>query len=250
MDLVIHRVRSLPLLIVVTHRPEFLSRWSHYGHVAALTLSKLARPQSTAMVWQLAGGKALPADLLEQILGKTDGVPLFVEELTKSILESPDLREARDRWEYAGRAGMLAIPSTLRDSLMARLDRFAPVREIAQIGAAIGREFGYELIAAVAPQSKPELDKGLALLVESGLALQQGTPPDAVYTPSNTPWCRTPRTTRCSERAGGNYTARSRGSSRSVGRTPRRPSPSCWRITTPRRTCCGKRSRFGRRRAA
>src|SRR5262249_6278790 len=174
--------RNIPLLIVLTHRPEFASRWSHYGRVAALTLSRLTRSQSSAMVSRLAGGKALPADLLEQILGKTDGVPLFVEELTRSILESSDLKEAGNRWEYAGRAGSLAIPLTLRDSLMARLDRFAPVKEIAQIGAVIGREFSWELIAAVAPHSKPELDQALAQLTQSGLAFQQGTPPDAVYT--------------------------------------------------------------------
>jgi class 3 adenylate cyclase/tetratricopeptide (TPR) repeat protein len=182
MDLLIHRVRNLPLLVVLTHRPEFSSRWSHYGHVAALTLSKLTRPQSSAMVSRLAGGKALPADLLEQILGRTDGVPLFVEELTKSILESGNLRDVGDRWGYASRAGTLAIPLTLRDSLMARLDRFAPVKEIARIGAAIGREFSYELIAAVAPHARPELDQALAQLTASGLAFQHGTPPDAVYT--------------------------------------------------------------------
>jgi class 3 adenylate cyclase/tetratricopeptide (TPR) repeat protein len=182
MDLLIHRVRNLPLLVVMTHRPEFSSRWSHHGHVAALGLTKLTRAQSTALVSRLSGGKALPEDLLEQILQKTDGVPLFVEELTRSILESGDLRDVGDRWDYAGRAGALAIPLTLRDSLMARLDRFAPVKEIAQIGAAIGREFSYELIAAVAPRSRTALDQGLAQLVESGLAFQQGTPPDAVYT--------------------------------------------------------------------
>jgi class 3 adenylate cyclase len=180
-DLLIHRVRDLPLLVVITHRPEFSSRWSHYGHVAALTLTKLTRPQSSAMVSRLSGGKALPADLLDQILGKTDGVPLFVEELTKSILESGDLR-AGNRWEYAGHKSTLAIPLTLRDSLMARLDRFATVKEIAQIGAAIGREFSWELIAAVAPHSKSELAQALAQLTASGLAFQQGTPPDAVYT--------------------------------------------------------------------
>jgi predicted ATPase len=136
MDLLVHRVRNLPLLIVVTHRSEFASRWSHYGHVAALTLTKLTRPQSSAMVTRLCGGKALPGNLLEQILGKTDGVPLFVEELTKSVLESADLRDPGDRWEHVGRAGALAIPLTLRDLLMARLDHFAPVKEIAQIGAA------------------------------------------------------------------------------------------------------------------
>ncbi len=182
MDLLIHRVRNIPLLVVLTHRPEFSSRWSHYGHVAALTLTKLTRPQTAAMVSRLAGGKALPAELLDQILGKTDGVPLFVEELTRSILESGDLNEVDDRWEYAGHAGTLAIPLTLRDSLMARVDRFTPVKEIAQIGAAIGREFSYELIAAVAPHAKPALDQALAQLTQSGLAFQQGTPPDAVYT--------------------------------------------------------------------
>jgi class 3 adenylate cyclase/predicted ATPase len=181
MDLLIHRVRNIPLLVVVTHRPEFASRWSHYGHVTALTLAKLTRPQTAAMVTRLAGGKALPVDLFDQILGKTDGVPLFVEELTNSILESADLRDAGDRWEYAGRAGSLAIPLTLRDSLMARLDRFTPVKEIAQIGSAIGREFSYGLIAAVAPHSGPALDQALAQLTQSGLAFQQGTPPDAVY---------------------------------------------------------------------
>jgi predicted ATPase len=181
-DLLIHRLSNLPLLLVITHRPEFLSRWSHYGHVAALTLTKLTRPQSSAMVSRLAGGKALPADLFDQILAKTDGVPLFVEELTKSILESAHLRDAGDRWEYSERASTLAIPLTLRDSLMARLDRFAPVKEIAQIGAAMGRQFTYELITAVAPHARPELEEALVQLIASGLAFQQGTPPDAVYT--------------------------------------------------------------------
>jgi len=181
-DLLIHRVRNIPLLIVLTHRPEFASRWPHYGHVTALTLSELTRPQCGAMLSWLADGKALPADLFDQILGKTVGVPLFVEELTKSILESANLRDAGDRWEYAGPAGTLAVPLTLRDSLMARLDRFTPVKEIAQIGAAIGREFTYELVAAVAPQSGPALDQALAQLTQSGLAFQQGTPPGAVYT--------------------------------------------------------------------
>jgi class 3 adenylate cyclase len=180
-DLLIHRVRDIPLLVVLTHRPEFSSRWSHHGHVAALTLTKLTRPQGSAMVSRLAG-KTLPADLLDQVLDKTDGVPLFVEELTKSILESGNLRDAGDRWEYAGRAGTLAIPMTLRDSLMARLDRYAPVKEIAQTGAAIRREFSYELLAAVAPNARLELDQALTQLVESGLAFQRGTPPDAIYT--------------------------------------------------------------------
>ena len=182
LDLLIDRVRTVPLLIVLTHRPEFQSRWSGQGHVGALNLSKLTRTQSAAMVSTLAGGKALPAALLEQILTRTDGVPLFVEELTKSILESGELKEAGDHYDYAGSARAVTIPATLRDSLMARLDRFMPVKEIAQIGAAIGREFSYELIAAIAPMPQAQLDDALAQLSESGLAFRRGTPPDAVYT--------------------------------------------------------------------
>jgi predicted ATPase len=134
------------------------------------------------MVSALAGGKALPEALLEQILARTDGVPLFVEELTKAILESGDVKEAGDHYEYACSARAVTIPATLRDSLMARLDRFVPVREIAQIGAAIGREFSYEMIEAVAPMPQAQLDDALARLCESGLAFRRGTTPDAIYT--------------------------------------------------------------------
>jgi class 3 adenylate cyclase/tetratricopeptide (TPR) repeat protein len=182
LDLLIHRVRNMPLLLLISHRPEFAPRWSDYGHVTAMNLTKLTPSQSGALVSQLARGKALPADLLEQVLAKTDGVPLFIEELTKTILESGALKETGGHWEYSGHVGALAIPLTLRDSLMARLDRFAPVKEIAQIGAAIGREFSYELLAAVAPHAQPERDRALAQLVESGLAFQRGAPPDAAYT--------------------------------------------------------------------
>jgi class 3 adenylate cyclase len=182
LDLLIDRVRIVPLLVVLTHRPEFQSRWLQQGHVGALNLSKLTRAQSAAMVSTLVDGKALPPALLEQILTRTDGVPLFVEELTKSILESGELREAGDRYKYGGSARTVTIPATLRDSLMARLDRLMPVKEIAQIGAAIGREFSYELIAAVAPMPQAQVDDALVRLTESGLAFRRGTPPHAVYT--------------------------------------------------------------------
>ncbi len=181
LDLLIDRVKAVPLLVVLTHRPEFQLRWSGQGHVGALNLSKLTRSQSAAMVSTLAGGKAFPGALIEQILTRTDGVPLFVEELTKSILESGELTEAGDHYDYGGSAQALTIPATLRDSLMARLDRFMPVKEIAQIGAAIGREFSYELIAAVAPMAQAQLDDALVRLTKSGLAFRRGTPPDAFY---------------------------------------------------------------------
>jgi class 3 adenylate cyclase len=182
LDLLIDRVRTVPLLVVLTHRPEFQSRWSDQGHVGALNLSKLTRTQSAAMVCTLAGGKALPVTLLEQILTRTDGVPLFVEELTKSLLETGELKEAGDRYYYGGSARPITIPATLRDALMARLDRFMPVKEIAQIGAAIGREFSYELIAAVATMPEAQLEDALVQLGASGLAFRRGTPPYATYT--------------------------------------------------------------------
>ena len=123
LDLLIDRARGVPLLILLTHWPEFQSRWSQHGHVTALNLSKLTRAQSSALVSKVAAGKALPVDLLQQILTKTDGVPLFAEELTKSVLESGELIEAGEHYEYAGAARSVAGTATLRDSLMARLDR-------------------------------------------------------------------------------------------------------------------------------
>jgi class 3 adenylate cyclase/predicted ATPase len=182
LDLLIDRVKAIPLLIVLTHRPEFQPRWSQQGHVTALNLSKLTRAQSIAIIDKLTGSKELPVGLLDQILNKTDGVPLYVEELTKSILESGELKGVGDRYDYVGTQRSVTIPATLRDSLMARLDRFPAAKEIAQIGAAVGREFSYELIAAVAPHTETDLDSALAQLTESGLAFRLGTPPEATYT--------------------------------------------------------------------
>jgi class 3 adenylate cyclase/tetratricopeptide (TPR) repeat protein len=182
LDLMIDRVKDIPLLIVLTHRPEFQSRWSDHGHVTSLNLSKLTRAQATAMVSGVTGGKSLPDDLLAQILAKTDGVPLFVEELTKSILESGELKEAGERYDYSGSVHSVTIPASLRDSLMARLDRHSAAREIAQVSAAIGREFSYELISAVTPMTQAQLDEALVQLTASGLAFRRGTPPDATYT--------------------------------------------------------------------
>jgi class 3 adenylate cyclase/predicted ATPase len=182
LDQLIDRVRAVPLLIVLTHRPEFQARWSAHGHVTALNLSKLTRAQSTAIIAKLVGGKVLPVELLTQILGKTDGVPLFVEELTKTILESGELRVTDECYEYVGTARTVTIPATLRDSLMARLDRSPAVKEIAQVGAAIGREFSYELLAAVASKPRVELELGLGQLLDSGLAFRRGSPPEATYT--------------------------------------------------------------------
>ncbi len=181
LDQLIERMSEVPLLLVLTHRPEFQARWTRFAHTTAWRLAKLTRAQSTAMVAKVTRGKALPAALLEQIVARTDGIPLFVEELTRAVLESGQLTDTGDRFEYAGDAPTIVVPVTLRDSLTARLDRAPKVKAIAQIGAAIGREFSYELIAAVAATPRAELDRALEQFTDSGLAFRRGAPPDATY---------------------------------------------------------------------
>jgi predicted ATPase len=146
-----------------------------------LALNRLDRRDRTTLVAQIAGGKALPDEVVAQIVDRTDGVPLFVEELTKSVLESGVLREERDRYAVDRALPPFAIPTSLHDSLMARLDRLASVRLVAQTGAAIGREFSYELLHAVSRLPEDELQTSLARLVASELVFQRGRPPDAVY---------------------------------------------------------------------
>ena len=149
LDLAVERVRSLPVLLVITFRPEFQPPWVGQPQVTMLALNRLDRRDRTALVEQIAGSKPLPIEVVSQIADRTDGVPLFVEELTKSVLESGVLREESDRYVLDSTLPPLAIPMTLHDSLMARLDRLASVRLVAQIGAAIGREFSYALLRTV-----------------------------------------------------------------------------------------------------
>ena len=182
LDLLVERVRALPVLVVVTFRPEFRPPWIGQPHVTSLTLNRLSRRHGTAIIERLTGGKVLPPEVQKQIVAKTDGVPLFLEELTKTILESGLLREEDDRYALHGPLPPLAIPATLHDSLTARLDRLVPVKEVAQIGAAIGREFPYELLAAVAPLRENELHEALARLEEAELVFRRGTPPHATFT--------------------------------------------------------------------
>jgi predicted ATPase len=181
LDLIVERVRRLPLLLVVTFRPEFQPPWTGQPQVTMLVLSRLDRRDRTALVEQIAGGKALPADVVDHIADRTDGVPLFVEELTKSVLESGLLREEGDRYILDRALPPFAIPTTLHASLLARLDRLAPVRHVAQTGAAIGREFSYALLRAVSRLPEDELQAALDRLVASGLVFQRGTLPNAVY---------------------------------------------------------------------
>jgi hypothetical protein len=181
LDLTVERVRSLPVLLIVTFRPEFQPPWTGQPQVSMLALNRLDRRDCTALISQIAGSKALPDEVVFQIAARTDGVPLFVEELTKSILERGLLREENDRYVLDRPLEPLAIPATLHASLLARLDRLRSARPVAQIGAAIGRQFSYALARAVSRLPEDELQAALGQLVASELVFQRGTPPDAVY---------------------------------------------------------------------
>ena len=181
LEAVIGRIESAPVLVVITHRPEFDPPWTQ-AHITQLALSRLAKSQCSDMVAKVTGGKALPDEVLAQIVAKTDGVPLFVEELTKTVLEAGFLKDAGDHYQLDGPLPPLAIPATLQDSLVARLDRLSPVKEIAQVGAVIGREFSYELLSAVSPMRDNELTAALTELVNSELIFRRGSPPEATYT--------------------------------------------------------------------
>jgi class 3 adenylate cyclase/tetratricopeptide (TPR) repeat protein len=181
LEQLLDRVARTPLLVVITSRPEFQPPWGSRLHLTAMTVTRLSRAQSATLVSRVAGGKALPQDLADQIIAKTEGVPLFLEEITKAVLEAETLRDAGERYEYSGPAQSVQVPDTLRDSLMARLDRLGKVKEIAQIGAALGRKFNHELLSAVAQMPQPELDLALKRLAVAGLVSCRGLPPDAVY---------------------------------------------------------------------
>jgi hypothetical protein len=181
LDLTVERVRSLPVLLVVTFRPEFQPLWAGQPQVTMLALNRLDRRDRTLLVGELAGRKALPAEVVAQIADRTDGVPLFVEELTKSVIESGLLREESDRYVLDRVLPPFAIPTTLHESLMARLDRLASVKPVVQIGAAIGREFTYPLLLRVSRLPEDELQAALGRLVAAELVSQRGTPPEAVY---------------------------------------------------------------------
>ncbi len=174
LELVIDRAQSISIVVVITFRPEFQPPWSGYTHITSLTLNRFSSSLATTMVDKITGGIQLPTEVLEQIVTKTDGVPLFVEELTKTILESGLLTEHLDQFVLSGPLPEVAIPATLHDSLMARLDRLGPVKEVAQIAAAIGREFSYDLLAAVSPLSSSELRIALNQLIDAELVFRRG----------------------------------------------------------------------------
>ena len=174
------RIKTLPALLIVTFRPEFNAPWLEQSHATSVTLNRLGRREATAIIARLVGNKKLPPDVMAEIVERTDGIPLFVEEMTKSLLEAENEDAAR-RSVAAVPSPALAVPASLHASLMARLDRLGPAKEVAQIGAAIGREFSHALLAGVVRKPEAELGSALDRLIAAGLLFRQGMPPHASY---------------------------------------------------------------------
>jgi DNA-binding winged helix-turn-helix (wHTH) protein/predicted ATPase len=181
LDLIVDRVPALALLLIITFRPQFVPPWVGRPHVSLLPLERLALRPRAEMIAGVTGGKMLPREFADHIARRTDGVPLFVEELTRAVVEGGMLTDAGDNYAAAVPITPLALPRTLQESVLTRLDRLAPVREVAQIGAALGRQFSHELIGAVAKMPERELEDALAQLVRAELIYRRGTPPDAKY---------------------------------------------------------------------
>ena len=177
---VVERIRTLRVLLLVTFRPEFEAPWNGQPHVTALTINRLMQSDVVAMIDRIVRNNLIPATIRQDIIERTDGIPLFVEEMTKAVLEAESEGEAR-RTAAAVPSPALAVPATLQASLMARLDRLGGAKEVAQIGAAIGREFSHALLAAVAAKPGPDLGSALDRLINAGLLFRQGVAPHATY---------------------------------------------------------------------
>ena len=176
----VDRIKSLPVLLIVTFRPEFNAPWVGLPHVTAQTLNRLGEREAAAIVARLVGNEELPADVMTEIVERNDGIPLFVEEMTKAVLEAEGEGAAR-RTTAGVPPTAMGVPASLHASLMARFDRLGPAKEVAQIGAAIGREFSHALLAAVVRKPEAELNTALDRLIQSGLLFRQGVPPHASY---------------------------------------------------------------------
>jgi class 3 adenylate cyclase/predicted ATPase len=178
--LLVDKIEALRLLLFVTFRPEFVPPWAGRPHVTALTINRLAPREVITLIDRVAGDRPLAANIRQDIVERADGIPLFVEEMTKAVLEAEG-EGAAARMVAAAQSPALAVPASLHASLMARLDRLGPARGVAQIGAAIGREFSHALLASVTRETEPELAASLDRLLQSGLLSREGTPPHAMY---------------------------------------------------------------------
>ena len=219
------------MLHVLTFRPEFSPPWPTRSHMTPITLNRLERPQVEALIAHLAGGKALPTEVVAHIVAKTDGVPLYVEELTKMLLASDLLRAEAEHYVLTGPLSTMAIPETLQDSLMARLDQLTTAKEVAQLGAVLGREFPYDMLMAVSSQDEARCRTGWP--VGGGrTALPAGRPPRARYMfkhalIQDAAYASLLRST------GSRCTSKWRSSWRHASPRSSRPSPSWWPSTTP-----------------
>jgi hypothetical protein len=226
LDLLVDRIATLRVLVILTFRPEFSPPWLGRPHVTMVTLNRLTPRQRAEMIVHLTGGKALRREIADQIVERTDGVPLFIEELTKSVVESGIVTEAGDHFAVAGPSR--AIPASLHASLLARLDRLAPTREVAQIGSALGRSFSHELISAVAGMPQQKLDDALVQLVAAEVIFRRGTPPN---TASSTRWCRMPLTAYCCAAGANSYMPELPARWRASSARSRPPNLNSWRST-------------------
>jgi predicted ATPase len=181
LNLVLDQTPTASLLVLLTCRPYFQPAWHHRSYITEMTLNHLSHTQVEQIVTGVTDGKTLPPEVLAQIIDKTDGVPLFVEEMTKAMLELGHLKAVDNHYELTGSLSTLAIPTTLQDSLMARLDRLVTAKGVAQMGATIGRQFAYELLQAVSQLDASTLQRELGRLVEAEIIYQRGLPPQATY---------------------------------------------------------------------
>jgi class 3 adenylate cyclase/predicted ATPase len=181
LSLLVEQVPTAALYMLLTCRPEFQPAWHHRSFLSEVIVNHLSRQQIEQMATHMAGGKALPADIIQQLVDKTDGVPLYVEEMSKALLESGHLKAVDGHYELTGTLPALAIPATLHDSLMARLDRLLTAKVLAQLGATIGRQFSYALLKAVSQGDEATLQTDLRRLVEAEIVYQRGLPPQATY---------------------------------------------------------------------
>jgi predicted ATPase len=182
LNLVLDQTPTASLLVLLTCRPHFQPAWHHRSYLSEITVNRLPHAQVEQIVTGMTDGKTFPAEVLTQIITKTDGVPLFVEEMTKVILESEHLKETDGHYALTGSLRALTIPATLQDSLMARLDRLVTAKGIAQLAAVIGRQFPYDLLQAVSQVDEAVLQHELGRLVEAEIVYQRGVPPQATYT--------------------------------------------------------------------
>src|SRR5262249_1429674 len=181
LGLLLDQTSTASMLVLLTCRPHFQPTWHHRSYLTEMTLNHLAHAQVEQIVTCITDGKTLPQEVLQQIIAKTDGVPLFVEELTKAILESRQLKALDGHYELTAALSTFNIPATLQDSLMARLDRLVTAKAVAQYAAVIGRQFAYDLLSMVSQLDAATLQRELGRLVEAEIAYQRGLPPQATY---------------------------------------------------------------------